>query len=336
MTLSRVDDFDEELSGLRVENAKAIKDLEKEARSWVDDAKEVLRTQIQPLEGLLESYREEMVTEAELEKQMVPRIEEENRLSRSIKEVKTDFDELKTKYEEQLRQFRLQKEETLKDSKRITDLRGELNALRKRLDQQRGRMDLIETDTKKINTRIEEVNTQHRELVQEQKNFLEKESLRSAERESLWKTWEARFETIEKQAIEIDEQLQSMDATHRAVKRMQEEITDLSERVDRRVNEITEMQRLAEERFRQEWNTFKADDQKRWMNYTLSQKEQRGELERGIGKMEERLTILEDTSQEIQDQVQQIGSQVGKQLQALLNLSRDWVSEYEQLLDGLR
>ena len=34
-------------------------------------------------------------------------------------------------------------------------------------------------------------------------------------------------------------------------------------RFERRINEITEMERLTEERFRQEWVTFKADDQKR-------------------------------------------------------------------------
>ena len=31
---------------------------------------------------------------------------------------------------------------------------------------------------------------------------------------------------------------------------------------------------LTEERFRQEWVNFKADDQKRWTNYTLAQEEQ--------------------------------------------------------------
>ena len=43
----------------------------------------------------------------------------------------------------------------------------------------------------------------------------------------------------------------------------------MKQRFDRRLNEITEMQRLVEERFRQEWVSFKADDQKRWTNYTL-------------------------------------------------------------------
>ena len=89
-----------------------------------------------------------------------------------------------------------------------------------------------------------------------------------------------RFGNIEKQAQDLDEQMTKLDSTHRGVKRMQDELKDLSSLLDRRVNEITEMQRLADEKFRAEWTTFAADDQKRWTNYTLSQKEQTKLLER--------------------------------------------------------
>ena len=40
------------------------------------------------------------------------------------------------------------------------------------------------------------------------------------------------------------------------------------------------MTRLTEDRFRQEWVAFKADDQKRWTNYSLVQEEQSRELNR--------------------------------------------------------
>jgi hypothetical protein len=57
----------------------------------------------------------------------------------------------------------------------------------------------------------------------------------------------------------------------------QEAFEEITQRFDRRINEITEMQRLTEDRFRQEWVSFKADDQKRWTNYSLVQEEQQRE-----------------------------------------------------------
>ena len=66
-----------------------------------------------------------------------------------------------------------------------------------------------------------------------------------------------------------------------------------------------EMQRLAEDRFRQEWVTFKADDQKRWTSFTLSQDETHKDTRGGLAKIEERLTALEDLTQTQQDVLQQ-------------------------------
>ena len=78
------------------------------------------------------------------------------------------------------------------------------------------------------------------------------------------KDWNAGSVTVEKQSVDVENQLQSLDATYLTVKRTQEAVDDLMLRVERRINEVAEVQRLAEEQFRQEWTTFKADDQKRW------------------------------------------------------------------------
>jgi uncharacterized protein with von Willebrand factor type A (vWA) domain len=145
-----------------------------------------------------------------------------------------------------------------------------------------------------------------------------------------------RFDSIEKQAQDLDEQMVKLDSTHRGVKRMQDELKDLSTLLDRRVNEITEIQRLADERFRQEWGTFTADDQKRWTNYTLSQKEQSKIIERQYKEGEERISLLEDGLQEIEDQLGQLSSYSETQLQGLLTLIREWAGEFEQVMDGFR
>ena len=129
-------------------------------------------------------------------------------------------------------------------------------------------------------------------------------------------------------------QLQILDSTHLTIKRMQDGVDDLISRVERRINEIVEMQRLAEERFRQEWATFKADDQKRWTNYTLSQEEQRTETGRRFDRVADRVTYLEDGLQELQDLSQQTSELTIKRLQSLLSVAHDWVSDFERTQGG--
>ena len=182
-------------------------------------------------------------------------------------------------------------------------MQAEQSALRKRVDEVRGLLDLVNSDYQKIKSRIQEVESTRRDLKKEQETFLEQANLRLTERETTWKNWMTRFESIEKQAQDLDEQMTKLDTTHRGIKRMQDELKDLSSLLDRRVNEITEMQRLADEKFRAEWTTFTADDQKRWTNYTLSQKEQSKLLERQYKEGEDRISVLEDGMQDIEDQM---------------------------------
>ena len=335
-SITRVDDFDNGLADFRLERKKELKDFEKLTKSWINDAKKNLRAQIQGIETGQKSLVEDYKQVKDLDKKMTTRIEEETRFNAVLREMEKDVGDIDQQYKEYIRYSRSAKEERLKEVKRITDLQGEQTALRKRVDEMRGLMDLVNSDNQKIKNRIQELESIRRDLKKEQDSFLESAVLQNTERESIWKNWMTRFDSIEKQALDLDEQMTKLDSTHRGAKRMQDELKDLSTLLDRRVNEITEMQRLADERFRQEWGTFTADDQKRWTNYTLSQKEQSKILEREYKEGGERISVLEDGMQEIEDQLGQLSSYSEAQLQGLLGLIREWAGEFEQIMDGFR
>ena len=99
---------------------------------------------------------------------------------------------------------------------------------------------------------------------------------------------------------------------------------------------MTEIQRLSEERFRQEWVTFKADDQKRWTNYALTQEEQRDEANRQYEKLAERVTQIEDNNLVVQDLLQQMNELTEKRLQVLLATVSEWVSSFERSIGRVR
>lgn len=335
-SITRVDDFDNGLADFRLERKKEFKDYEKIVKSLINDAKKMLRTQIQGVEKQQKSFGEDFSRVKDLEKEMKIRIEEETRFSTTLREMENDYGEIKRAYKQYQLDSRSSKEERQKEIKRITDLQGEQTALRKRLDEARGLLDLVNSDYQKIKNRIQELESIRRDLKKEQDTFLEEATLQNTERETTWKNWMTRFDSIEKQAQDLDEQMTKLDSTHRGVKRMQDELKELSTLLDRRVNEITEMQRLADERFRQEWTTFTADDHKRWTNYTLAQKEQSKLLERQFKDGEGRISVLEDGLQEIEDQLGQFSAYSEAQLQGLLSLMRDWAGEFEQIMDGFR
>jgi hypothetical protein len=92
------------------------------------------------------------------------------------------------------------------------------------------------------------------------------------------------------------------------------------------------MQRLAEDRFRQEWVTFKADDQKRWTSFTLSQDETHKDDRLSGGKLENRLSALEDLVQTQQDVLQQTKEANEQLFQGMLAQIHELLSAYERIM----
>ncbi len=334
--ITRMDHFDEVLMQQRIEFKQLMEDLEKQIRKRDEEAEKVRRVEMRAMEVSLGDLRRELTQLPDIKRAVQARVEEESRLSKAIDDVRVRIEGARRSEEEYTRAYRLLEDGRRQDGKRLTDMQGEVASLRKRADDSRGRLELLTTGQRKVETRLNEMSTLETERREAQMAFLENQALLQVERERVWKDWQARFDTIEKQTADVEANLQALDATHRAVKRSQTALDELTQKVERRINEITEIQRLAEERFRQEWVTFKADDQKRWTNYTLTQEEQRGESLRQYEKLAERVTHLEDTIEEIQDLIQTMNEGSEKRLQSLLAVAHEWVTAYERTLGRMR
>lgn len=334
--VTRMDAFDAAMLQSRQEVKRAVDDLTKDAKIRTEEADKVRRVEMRSLENSLAEMRKELEQVSKLEKGLQARGEDVNHLRRMLDDLRLKIDEVRTEEQEYTRTFRLMDDGRRQDAKRIVELQGEVTALRKRLDDQRGQTELMSTGLRKVEARLTELASVEAERREAMNGFLDKQALTQVERDRIWKEWQTRFETIEKQARDIEAQLLSLDTTHREVKRSQTAVDELAQRVERRINEITEIQRLSEDRFRQEWVTFKADDQKRWTNFTLTQDELRGEISRQFDRLTERSTHLEDELQEVKDILQQVNEQAEKRLQALLAMTHEWVASHERTIGRSR
>jgi chromosome segregation ATPase len=334
--ITRMDQYDNTALQMRVEAKRMVDDLGKELRKSEDEAVKVRQVELRAIDTNINDLRKQIEVLPKLEKGLQVRFDEEILLRRAIEETRSKIDEVRREDEEYTRTFRLVEDGRRQDSKRILDLQGELTTLRKRADDQRGYIELLNNGVRKIETRINELVTVEAERRDIVSTFLDKQNLTQVERERVWKEWQSRFETVEKQATDIEATLLTLGTTQREVTRAQGILEELSQRVDRRINEITEIQRLSEDRFKQEWVTFKADDQKRWTNYTLTQEEQRDEVLRQFEKFSERVTQQEDSIQELQDLLNLVKELSEKRMQTLLTLVHDWVSTYERTVGKSR
>lgn len=329
--LAKFDQIESTLAQMRVDHSRALETIEK---TRVERERETEKNRLADQELLSKSIgevRRGLDPIPDLRKSLQSRQEEDFRLARLIEEVNQKITEYRRSDEEYRRAHKLLEEAQRQDAKRLTDLQGEVSAVRKRQDEQRGRVDLTSDSLRKMEMRINEFQGAEGERRQNVAAFIDKQNMTAVERERIWKEWQTRFELIERQGMGLDAQLQAIESTHRSIKHSQEAFDDITQRFDRRINEITEMTRLTEDRFRQEWVAFKADDQKRWTNYSLVQEEQSREANRQFERYNERVVLLEDMAQELQDLVQQIREESQKRLQSLLSVAHEWVEQYDRV-----
>lgn len=335
-SLPRFDQLEAQIGQIRVDTNRAIEAAERQRVERDRDIEKQRRADVEALNLAIGEVRKGLDPITDLKRSLQARIEEDFRLGRLIEELEHKLVESTRGDEEYRRSQKLLEDAQRQDTKRLTDLQGEVAALRKRLEEQRGKSDLNAESLRKIEMRLSEFQAAEGERRQVQTAFIEKQNLIQVERDRVWKDWKVRFEVIEKSALNLDAQLQALDATHRSIKRAQEGFDEISQRFERRINEITEMQRLTEDRFRQEWVSFKADDQKRWTNYTLSQEETQREVSRQFEKLNERLVALEDTAQEVRDVQRQITEETQKHLQVLLSTAHDWMEQHDKTFGQTR
>jgi len=327
----RVDQFETTLSKLRTDLIKIVNDNEK---SQVKNEKELLKkldSEIGEVTNSITALKTN-INIAELKKQIKDSAGEIQRTITNLSDLKSRTEEAIQSNKDMQRSFETNDEVRKNDLKRIADLQGEITSVRKRVDENREKTIVQEDALRRVESRFTELLSSEQERKQSQAAFLEKQSVAQIDRDRAWKEWREKYDIFQQEASNLDEQVRKLDDALRGAKKAQDTYVDLNTKLEKRINEVTEMQRLTEDRLRQEWVTFKADDQKRWTGYNLSAEESIRDIRKDVQKNEARLTALSESTQVLQDQLHQTADTTEKQLQETMNVLHEWMTSYQRIM----
>ncbi|MBL8077605.1 MAG: hypothetical protein JNM55_06570 [Anaerolineales bacterium] len=218
------------------------------------------------------------------------------------------------------------------DLKRVSDLQGEITALRKRVDEGREKSAMQSDSIRNMENRFSELMASETERRQAQTAFLDQQAIAQIDRDRAWKDWREKYDSFQTEAAGVETRVKELDEALRGAKKAQETYMELNTKLERRISEVTEMQRLAEDRLRQEWVSFKADDQKRWTGYSLSSEESFRDIRKDLQKATETITSINDVSNNLQDAMHQTTDVTEKQLQELMNAIHEWMTSYQRIM----
>ncbi len=328
---SRINQFDQALDKHRNDTLQMLKERDQRHLRRERESENRWQTQVDDLNRRLRELGSRLDVLPDIQAALAALDETDQRLRRDLSKLEGKLAASREGLDDLRRTQSVLDENRRQDLKRIADLQGEIAAVRRRTDEIREKIDLANDTAKLLDMRINTLMASEEERRRAQLDFIENQSRRQAERDRTWKEMQARFQSFADLAANFDIQLGAIQETHRQVKRALEQFEDINQRLERRITEITEMQRLAEDRMRQEWVAFKADDQKRWTSYSLSSDAQYKELKSQLEKVADRITELADELQTQRDLFEQTSDVTEAQLQALMNWAHQWLETLSQL-----
>ncbi len=287
--------FEEAIARLRNELNALLEQAEARRLAAEQDAKRLRDTDRDALVKAMEELRQEMITR--LDRAMQPRRAEEERLSRVASELQTYADNLGKGLEEFERSLAFLEEQRRLDARRIADLSGEIGDVAKRVEGQQAKLDLLEDLSRRNERAVDELSGALNEFKQQRLAWMEQQALADQKREQLVGDMLRRLESFAEDMGGFAKQVENWAETHREMKKLLQDYERLAGRVDRRLNEVSEAQRLSEERFRHEWDEFQADDQKRWRQFTLTNEEAWRENEKALGEVRAQLARLTEQTE---------------------------------------
>ncbi len=328
--LQRTVKVDEILDGYRKEMARQVDELEKRRVEAAREDERLRKVEREGLNKSLGEVRKGLETLPRFERELEARKEEEARLARLAAELQKRVGEFNKHVDDRNRAVTLVEEGRRQDAKRIADLQAELSEMRRRVDENRGKLEIVEDVARRAEARIIEVVQAEVERRQAQTQWMESQSIRHTEQERTWVELRAKVEAAVETMDEYARRVNQYAEANREIVRASADLRQASELLERRVNEVSEIQRLSEDRMRQDWAAFMADDQKRWTTHMLLRDEQWREHDRASAKQSERVDTLEEQMGEAVDTMHHLRELDANRLQTLLNVLREMAAEYEQ------
>ncbi len=331
--IANVEKYDNRIDRLNIDLTKQIRDVNERAELNLNEATK--RTKLE-IEATRKSVAEIFQFTEELEPirtELRNTKVEDARLARLIEELKGKIQEVSRFDEDYRRSLNLLEENRRQEAKRLTDLQGEVASLRKRLEETRSRFDSFSDGFRTLDTRITELQTFEKDRKQAQSVFIEKINNSLVEKDKTFTSWEKRFAEIDKVNLNLNQQMEGLEAARQAVNKALGNVDEVTQRFERRINEVSEFQRLNDERFRQEWTSFKSDDVKRWANYMLSQEEQSRENVQQFKDLTAQLQELDDLTSSLRDQLEALSRSTSSHLRSILVAYQDSIQEISPLID---
>lgn len=290
--MAQVTGFAPALEGLKAEVGRVLELREEQWRKERRESDRARQLEIGALKDEIARVAEGLRPVSRMEETLAALQAEARRLYENQQRLEVAVNDLKKQAEDRAATIVYLEEQRRADNKRITALEAEATELRQRVETASAKLPLLE------------------EAVQKQKRYLEEglkpikefekvvEELRVADfrRNQEVKKWAGQAEEVRAELERLREERQRFMEQYQRAQRALDALPALQTRLETRQNETAEMQRLAEERLKRQWEEWQAAQEKARRHWEVMAEEHRRQQERVNASVGKRLDALAATA----------------------------------------
>lgn len=321
--ISGIGQFDAVITKLRIDVNKLIGESEKRIALNAKMQEKMRDDEVKNIYQTLDTMKKELGNDFDQKNRKF--LEEDARLVQRIKDIQSQVEERLINNDEIKGMYGLLEQEVKQNKKFIDNLNSEFDSYKKRMDETRAKMDTLISDIRQNENRMTEIIAMESERRSTFMNFMEQQAVLDKDREATWTEWKKQFETSINSIYQLIPEVKNQQM---ALNKTKTEFEEIAPKFERRANELTEMYRIMDEKFRKEWSTYRTDLEKRWTNVSLTLDDRQEGFIGQLEKIRERMQSVEDETHDIQEALLLMSREIQKGMHGIMNMVNGWMEAF--------
>ncbi|MDF1512326.1 MAG: hypothetical protein P1S60_00810 [Anaerolineae bacterium] len=286
----RTDDYPAMIEKTNRDLTGSVDSLRAQVRRERLENEQVRRAEIETLNDMIADLDKRTRPYVRYEEQLATRAAGEQRIQGQVQTVTNDLADLSKRTEDRLQSIVYLEEQRRADARRIIAVEGDLPPLRKGIDDVQAKLSRLEDNLRKIPTRVD----QAIEIARSYDPRIEELRISDFQREQKVKQYLEQAEQVDAEVTKLVEQTQKYALLYNQNTQALDGLQAFQSRLEKRQNEIAEMQRLTEERLRKQWDEWQATFARDWQKRMVTEEDRWRRQDLTNQNALERFKVIED------------------------------------------
>lgn len=264
--IRRTDDYPSMIETTQRDLAGELESLNAQVRRERLESNQNRRAEIEMLNDMIAGLDNRLRPLMRHEEQLDARAAGEQRLGSQVQGLSSSLSDFTKRTEDRLQSIVYLEEQRRADTRRVGELEGEIPGLRQRTGELVARLARLEDSIRKLPARVDEAI----DVVKSYELRIEELRVADFQREQKVKKYLDQAEQVNEEVQRLVEQTQRYTLLYNQNRQALDGLTAFEDRLEGRQNEISEMQRLTEERLLRQWDEWQAAFARDWQKRVVA------------------------------------------------------------------